>query len=216
MEIAQLKVELRKGSGKGAARRLRANHRLPGIVYGPGEESIQVTVNPDEIRAAVRVHEGSMPVFTIVPGSKEAEPLSGSAVLVKELQTDPLTHDYLHVDLMKVDLSKMITVEVPLHVVGKAHGVKKGGIVDEPVRKLDVRCLPTDIPEFIEVDVSGLDIGESIHLKDVRLPRGCSVDTSVDVTLVSVILPKRVMEEVVEGEAEAEAEEKAEETPAAE
>jgi large subunit ribosomal protein L25 len=214
MEIAELKVELRKVSGKGAARRLRAHHRLPGIIYGPGEESVKVAVNPDEIRAAVRVHEGSMPVFTVVPGTKDAQSLSGSVVLVKELQTDPLTHDYLHVDLMKVDLSKMITVEVPLHFVGKARGIKKGGIVDEPVRKLDVRCLPTDIPEFIEVDISGLDIGESIHLNEVRLPRGCSVDTSIDHTLVSVILPKRVKEEVVEGEAEAE--EKAEETPAAE
>ncbi len=203
MELAELKVEMRVGSGKGAARRLRRNNRLPGVVYGPGEESIKVQVDPDEIRAAVRAHEGSLPVFSVV-GIKEAEKLTGNVVQVRELQTDPISHEYLHVDLMKVDMSKQITVEVPVHFTGTARGLKMGGIMDEPVRKIDVICFPTDIPEYIEIDTTHLNIGDSIHLKDVRLPRGCSVDTNVDVTVVSVILPKRVKEAEEVGEETAE------------
>ncbi|MBN2223277.1 MAG: 50S ribosomal protein L25 [Deltaproteobacteria bacterium] len=211
MELAELKVETRQGSGKGAARRMRRNNRLPGIIYGRGEESVKVQVDPAEIRAAVRSHEGSLPVFSIV-GINEAEKLSGSAVIVRELQTDPLTHEYLHVDFMKIDLSKQITVEVPLHFTGKARGLKMGGVMDEPVRKLDVICFPTDIPEFIEVDTTDLDIGESIHLKDILLPKGCSVDTTVDITLVSVIVPRLIKEteELAEETVEEPEEEKAE------
>jgi large subunit ribosomal protein L25 len=209
MELAQLKIEIRQGSGKGAARRLRMGNKLPGIIYGPGEESIKVQVDPTEIRKAVRSHEGSLPVFSII-GVKDAEKLTGNVVLVRELQTDPVTHDYLHVDFMKVDLSKQITVEVPIHFVGKALGTKEGGIIDEPVRKLDVKCFPTDIPEFIDVDISSLNVGDSIHIQDVRLPKACTVDLSINYTVVSVILPKRGKEEVTE-EAEAAAEEKGEE-----
>jgi large subunit ribosomal protein L25 len=214
MELAQLKVEMRQGSGKGAARRLRRGNKLPGIIYGPGEESIKVQVDPAEIRATVRVHEGSLPVFSII-GVKEAEKLSGIAVLVRELQTDPISHEYLHVDFMKVDLSKQITVEIPIHFIGKARGLKMGGIMDEPVRKLEVLCFPTDIPEFIEVDTTDLDLGQSVHIKDIRLPRGCSTDANPDLTVVSVILPKRI-KETEEEVAEAAVEEKAEEKEKAE
>jgi large subunit ribosomal protein L25 len=213
MELAKLKVEIRQDLGKGAARRLRRDNKLPGIYYGPGEESIKVQVDPVEIRAAVKAHEGSLPVFSVL-GVQEAEKLSGSVVLVRELQTDPITHEYLHVDLMKVDLSKQITVEVPIHFVGTARGIKLGGIMDEPIRKLEVNCFPSDIPEFIEVDVTNLEVGDSIHIQDVRLPKACSVDTSNNYPVVSVILPKRVME--VEEEAEAVAEEKEEEEEKAE
>ncbi len=209
MEIAQLNVELRTVSGKGAARRLRRDNKLPGVIYGPGEETIKVQVDPAEIRKAVRSHEGSLPVFSIV-GVNDAEKLSGNVVLVRELQTDPVTYDFLHVDFMKVDLSKQITVEVPIHFIGKAIGTKEGGIVDEPVRKLEVNCFPTDIPQFIDVDISGLDVGDSIHVRDIRLPKACSVDTTVNYAVVSVILPKRGKEVTEEAEA-AEAEEKPEE-----
>lgn len=211
MELAQLKVEMRQGSGKGAARRLRRDNRLPGIIYGRGEESIKVQVDPAQIRAAVRSHEGSLPVFSII-GVKEAEKLSGNVVLVRELQTDPVSHEYLHVDFMKVDLSKQITVEVQLHFTGKARGLKMGGIMDEPVRKLEVTCFPTDIPEFIEVDTTDLDVGDSIHIREIRLPKGCSVDTSVDFTVVSVIVPRLIKEteEGAEGPVEEKAEEKGE------
>lgn len=209
MELAQLKVEMRQGSGKGAARRLRRDNKLPGIIYGRGQESIKVQVDPAEIRAAVRTHEGSLPVFSII-GAGEAEKLSGGAVLVRELQTDPVTREYLHVDFMKVDLSKQITVEVPIHFVGKARGLKMGGIMDEPVRKLEVLCFPTDIPEFIEVDTTDLELGDSIHINDVKLPKACSVDTTTNFTVVSVILPRRIKEteEVVEEAVEEKVEEK--------
>jgi large subunit ribosomal protein L25 len=209
MELAQLRVELRQDLGKGAARRLRRDNKLPGIYYGPGQESIKVQVDPVEIREAVKSHEGSLPVLSLL-GVEAAEKLSGSVVLVRELQVDPVTHEYLHVDLLKVDLSKQITVEVPLHFVGKARGTKEGGIMDEPVRKLEVNCFPSDIPEFIEVDISNLMVGDSIHIRDVRLPKACSVDTSNNYPVVSVILPKRGKEG--EEEAEAVAEEKVEET----
>jgi large subunit ribosomal protein L25 len=212
MELAQLKVEMRQGTGKGPARRLRRDNRMPGIIYGRGEESVKVQVDPAEIRAAVRSHEGSLPVFSII-GLKGAEKLSGSVVLVRELQTDPVSREYLHVDFMKVDLSKQITVEIPLHFTGKPLGLKMGGIVDEPVRKLEVMCSPLDIPEFIEVDITNLNVGDSVHLKEIQLPSGCSVDTSVDFTVVSVIVPKRIKEteeEVAEAAAEEKVEEKAE------
>jgi large subunit ribosomal protein L25 len=134
-------------------------------------------------------------------------------VLVKELQRHPVHGSYVHVDFFQVDLTQKITVSVPIHFVGKARGVEFGGILDHPLRELEVECLPRAIPEFIEVDVSALEVGQSIHVSELRLPEGVVVMTDAALPVASVVLPAAEVEaaptetvvegEVAEGEAAA-------------
>jgi large subunit ribosomal protein L25 len=147
--------------------------------------------------------------------------LEGTArtVLVKELQRDPVRGRPLHADFYLVELDKTVEVSVPIRLLGKAQGVELGGILDHPLRELELECLPRAIPESVEVDVSALGIGDSIHVRDLVLPEGVEVRTDADQTVASVIAPSVAEEPVAEkaalGEAAPEGEEgAAEEEPA--
>jgi large subunit ribosomal protein L25 len=121
-------------------------------------------------------------------------------VLVRELQRDPVKGDYLHADLLAIDLQQRIDVEVPIHVTGKARGVEFGGILDHSLRELEIFCLPTAIPKEILADVTELDVGDSLHVRDLPLPPGVELRSNPDLSVVSVVLPAA---EVVETPAEA-------------
>lgn len=211
MEIGELRVSLRNMKGKGAARKLRAKGIVPGIFYGPGEESVKIAIDSNELKTAIKGHEGTNPFFNIVSEGEEANRLGGNTVVLKETQVDILTREYLHVDLLKIDIGKKLTVEVPMHFTGKPEGIKTGGILQEVRRKLEINALPSDIPESIDVDVSSLNVGDSIHIQDVKLPEGCEADISINYTVATVIAPKVTAEDLgeevveeLEGELEAE------------
>lgn len=199
-----LSVELREGRGKGVARKLRASGRIPGICYRRNAEAIPVSLDPKELDHLLR--SASSGINTLidlkVAGGGDFD---GRQVLVKELQRDPISGAYLHADLYAVDLKQTIHISIPVQIKGSAIGVTLGGgILDHATRELDVECLPNAIPEEISVDVSSLEVGGSIHVRDLEVPEGAVILNDPDVSIVSVVAPVIVEEEVAEEEAEAE------------
>ena len=181
--MAQIKANKRKDAGQGAARTHRREGRVPAILYGHGEESVSITVDRNELDRLV--HSISIE-NTIVDLDVEG---GGYKVLIREIQRHPVRKDFVHVDFFHVAMDEKIHLEIPVVIVGTAEGVKnKGGILDHQLREIEVYCLPGNIPEKIEVDVSALDIGESIHVSDLDLP-DVDVETDLDRTVVAVLAP---------------------------
>ena len=195
-----LSADNRTATGKGANRRLRVAGHIPGVIYGKGRDTQPVVLDPKALEAVL--HKSGAGLNTLIDLSVAGRT---DTVLVKELQRDPVYGRYMHVDFFQVDLTQKITVSVPIHFVGKARGVEFGGILDHPLRELEVECLPRAIPEFVEVDVSALEIGQSIHVSELRLPEGVAVMTDGALPVASVVLPAVEVEAtptetVVEGE----------------
>jgi large subunit ribosomal protein L25 len=188
MEMVEIKVERRAGSGKGAARKLRRAGTIPGVFYGPGRTTVEVGVGAEEFEKKLSHLEGSHLIRLVNDGGKDAD-LHDKAVLVREVQRHPVSDDILHVDFFEVSLTERLTVSVPLRFVGKPVGVVDGGILQPIVREIEVECLPTEIPQFIEVDVSALGIHEAVHLSSVQLPEGVTSMGDPMQTVVTVLPP---------------------------
>ena len=208
-----LVAEARDGTGKGAARKLRAAGRMPAVVYGRQRAAQSVTVSPDALQKVLRGKAGLNTLIDLTLGG------STSTVLVKSLQREPVRGRYLHADFYEVDLTQKVTVSVPVHLVGKAAGTDFGGILDHPLRELLIECLPREIPHSIEVDVTALNVNDSIHVSDLRLAPGLTIKTDGSLAVASVVLPAAEEEAapaaaVVEGEVPAEGEEAAGDKPA--
>jgi large subunit ribosomal protein L25 len=188
-----LSAEERAGRGKGAARKLRAAGRMPAVVYGRGQESRPVTLDPAALSKLLRAsHSGVNTLIDLKLGSRE------SVVLVRDIQKDPVNGRWIHADLYEVDLTRAIEVQVPLHLVGKPAGIEAGGILDHPLREITIECLPRAIPDSIDVDVSALGVGDSIHVRDLALPEGTRMLSDPDLAVASVVLPKAEEEKPVE------------------
>jgi len=195
-----LSAEPRSATGKGANRKLRVAGRIPAVIYGKGRDALSVALDPKALETLL--HKSGAGLNTLIDLSVSGRT---DTVLVKELQRHPVYGSYVHVDFFQVDLTQTITVSVPIHFTGKARGVEFGGILDHPLREIEVECLPRAIPEFVEVDVSGLEIGQSIHVRDLRLPDGVEVKTDPELPVASVVLPAAEVEAapietVVEGQ----------------
>lgn len=195
-----LSADDRSATGKGPNRRLRMAGRIPGVIYGKGREAQSVVLDPTALEKLL--HKSGAGLNTLIDLSVAG---STDTVLVKELQRHPVHGTYVHVDFFKVDMTQKIIVSVPIHFIGKARGVEFGGILDHPLREIEVECLPRAIPEHIEVDVSALEIGQAIHVRDLRLPEGVQVMTDAELPVASVVLPAAEVEAtptetVVEGE----------------
>ena len=199
MTVNTLVAEARDATGKGVARRLRAAGRIPAVVYGRGVASKSISIDPS---ALLRLLQSSGAGINTLVELR----LDGAArtVLVKELQRDPVRGRPLHADFYLVELDKTVEVSVPIRLVGKAQGVEFGGIVDHPLREIELECLPRAIPESVDVDVSALGIGDSIHVRDLVLPEGVQVRTDADQAVASVIAPSVVEEPVAAKAVEAE------------
>lgn len=197
-----LPAEIRSGTGKGVARKLRAAGRIPAVLYGSGKASQALAVDPRALDQLL--HKSSAGLNTLISLQIEG---AARTVLLKDLQRDPVKGSYLHADFHEIDLTETVEVSVPLHFVGKARGEEMGGVVDHPLREIDVECLPTAIPEFVEVDVSRLEIGDSIHVSDLPLPEGVTLRTETELVVAHCVPPTREEEptEALEGEAAAEA-----------
>ena len=192
MEIRELTVERRDGRGKGAAKRLRREGRVPAILYGAVSEPLPLSVAPKDIQRVLHAHAGGGVLVNLrLPGETEAR-----TAVVRDLQFDPVRDTLVHVDLQAVRMDEEITVEVPIHVAGEAAGVKEqGGILAVLLRTVEVACLPTLIPERLDVDVSALRIHDVVTVSDLRLPEGVRVTTSGGQAVATVSAP--VAEEVV-------------------
>ena len=185
METIEIQVEPREAGAKGKAKQLRREGKLPGIFYGPKAESVPLELDRRDFLSRVAGLEGSHLIRI-----KSSSPLLAERVaLVKEMQFHPVTGEVVHADFYEVDLSARIRVKVPLHFVGKAEGVVRGGILQPVVREIEVECLPMDIPEYFDVEVSSLDIGDSLHVKDLSIPEGVAAIYESNLTLVTVVPP---------------------------
>lgn len=211
METVEIKIEPRESDGKGRARRARREGKLPGVFYGPKSAAVPLELDRKEFVTRVAHLEGSH-LIRIKSGSPA---LADKVALVKELQYHPVTGEVIHADFYEVDLTEKIRVKVPLHFVGKAVGVVRGGILQPIVREIDVECLPMDIPEFFDVEVSALDIGDSLHVTELTMPEGVTAASESDLTLVTVV-PPSIEEAPTPAEAAPVAVEGAEAAPAAE
>jgi len=183
------------------------------VLYGPKTEPILLSIDSREFeQIAKKSTIGSVLLnLQIQNGDSTSRP-----AMVKELQTHPVTHRFLHVDFYEIDMQRKIKVMVPVVVRGKAKGVEDGGLLQIVRREIEVLCLPTEIPEAFEVDVSDLDIGDAIHLEDIQTVGNIEIVEETNVTVVTVLAPKvevEAVEELVEGEEALEAEGEAEEAP---
>ncbi len=198
MEAIELNAELRGVRGRGGARTLRRNGKVPAVLYGAKRESTLVAVDEKEFEAKVGAIQGTHLIRLASPASE----LGGRLVLVKEVQRHPVRRRVLHADLYEVDVTSRLRLGVALHFIGRAAGVDLGGILQPIRREVDVLCLPTEIPDFIEVDVSELGIHDAVHLSDLKAPAGVEIVIETDEAVVTVLAP--VVEEVkVAAEAEA-------------
>jgi large subunit ribosomal protein L25 len=189
MKTVEVNIGPRTGGGKGSARKLRRAGVIPAVLYGPKRQSTTtVAVQAEEFDRKLSHLEGSHLIRLLADGGKDGE-LHDRMVLVREIQRHPVTADVLHADFYEVDLTERLTVSVPLHFIGKAAGVVAGGILQPVMREVQVECLPTEIPEFLEVDVSALGIHEAVHMGELHLPEGVTPVGDQSQPVVTVLPP---------------------------
>ena len=187
---ATLEAMKRDGRGKNEARRLRVSGRIPAVVYGARKdgqvpEGVPVAVDPKEVLRILHSESGANTLINLKLDGGE------SRVMVRDYQLDPVTHQLLHADFYQLAMDKEIVVSVPVLVKGEAAGVKQqGGLLDFVTREIEVQCLPTDIPEHIDIDVSELMLHQSIRVKDVPTNPKWKAVTDSETMLVHVVMPK--------------------------
>ncbi len=214
MEQIELKARVRTSVGNGPARVLRREGKIPAVLYGPKTEPILLSVDVKDIEHVLKQGGvGQVLLNLVIQNGKSVE----KPAMIKELQAHPVSGKFLHIDFYEIDMSRKIRVGVPVVTVGQCKGIESGGMLQIVRRELEVLCLPTQIPESIEVDVADLDIGDSVHVEEIHLEGDVEIPADVNFTVVTVLSPKveaepeeeeeELEEEVAEGEgAEAPAE----------
>ncbi len=187
-----LEVSVRQKPGKSGAKEVRRDGNIPAILYGKGTEPTMLAVNPAALKQALSTEAGENTLLelTFNDGSKETRKLS----LLRDIQYDFLTSKPIHFDFQALDINKRITVNVPVKIVGKAKGIKEGGILEEILRDIPVECLPKDIPNSFEIDVTDLDIGHSIHVSALKVSEDFNILKDDDETIVTILAPKLEVE----------------------
>jgi large subunit ribosomal protein L25 len=195
MDMRELTIQQRDGTGKGAARRLRRAGQVPAILYG-GASPVNVAVAPRDIFRLIHGHEGSTQLLKVsFAGSAESR-----MAIIRDMQFDPVSENLIHVDLQEVAMDRAITVTVAVHHVGEAVGVRENqGILEMILREVTVSCLPGNIPEVLEADVTGLRINDVLTVRDLKAPEGVRILNDPGQAVVTVAPP--AAEEVVAGAA---------------
>lgn len=200
METIELKAHIRKESGKGPARRLREKGLIPAVFYGPGAETIPLTVDSSEFAKSAKMGriESAFIKLAIEDDDSKVEKLS----IVKELQVNPLTRSPLHIDFYEIRMDHQLTMDIPIRLEGQSVGIEAGGDLQFSKRTVKLSSLPSLLPDFIEVDISKLDIGDSIKVGDITLEEGIEILDPPDVMIVAVIFTRITEVEVAEEEVE--------------
>ena len=185
METTTLQAEVRAGRGKGPARRLRAEGKVPGVFYGPGIVPTPLTLSPKELTRALRGERGRNVVFKLSVDGKD------ELAMVKDLTTDPVTQELLHIDLYRIVEDKALEVNVPFRTYGRSVGVVQGGVLNVTRRVLPLRTTPANIPVAIEVDVTHLALKDTISVEDIDLPAGVECSLNPKLTLVIILEPRK-------------------------
>jgi len=195
----KLVAEKREGTGKGVARRLRASGRVPAVLYGHGMQPASISVDSKELYHLLH-HGGANVLIDLVVGKDH------HLALAREIQRDHIKGQYVHVDFLTVRRDEKITISVPVRVVGESVGVKAGGVLEHHLWDLEAECLPGDVPEAIEADITELAVGDSLKVADLAVPKGVEILSPPEETVLAVVPPqaREVVEipvEAVEGEA---------------
>lgn len=191
-------AEPRSTRGKNEARRLRVEHKIPAVVYGTGSEPVPVSVSPKEINKILFSPSGHNTIFNVDISGGENTP-----VMVVDWQHDPVKGNLLHIDMMRVDMSKRLKVKVPVHTTGEARGVKQqGGLFQVVTREVEIECLPDEIPESFSVDVTHLLIGQAIRAGDVPLTGSMALISAPETVMSHVIAVRGSTEEEAAAAAE--------------
>jgi large subunit ribosomal protein L25 len=201
MEQTTVKVKPREAAGRRAVRRVRADGGIPGVVYGKDFGTpLPVLVDAKDLRAALTSHGGSAVL------NLEIEGRGSTAAIVQERQLDVVTKRLIHIDLHAISLDEVVETSVRLVLAGSAPGVKEGGILDFVVREVTIESLPTDIPDQIEIDVSALNMFDTIHVRDIAAPQGVKIVENPDEIVVTILPPSKAEEAPAAAAVEAPAE----------
>ncbi len=193
--------------GNGPSRALRRDGKIPAVLYGPNTTSVLLAVETHDLENALKKGNIGQSLFNL---NIDGETTYNKTVMIKELQRHPSTYQFLHADFYEIAMDRKTTVSIPVVAVGKSIGVENGGILQIIRRELEITCLPTQIPESIEIDITDLDIGDSIHSEDIQLGEGIEIQADVNFTVITVSSPKleeKPAEEDEEVEEEAQDEE---------
>jgi large subunit ribosomal protein L25 len=207
LDTTTLDAQMREKTGKGVAHRLRAEALIPAVVYGPRTQPLNIAVDPKALKRAIQTPHKLNTLITLRLDGGERK------ALLKDYQQDPVSRALLHADFYEVQMDHKVTVPVPVALVGRPAGAADGGILQQNRRELDVTCLPKDIPEKIDVDVSHLKIAQALHVNEVKPPPGCSIRFLHNFVIALIAVPER--EEVAAAAATAAAAPGAAATPAA-
>jgi large subunit ribosomal protein L25 len=201
LELIELKANIRNSAGKGQARALRRAEKIPAVLYGPGTEPVLLSVGIRDVEKALKKSTTSQAILNlnILTGENTSK-----TAMIKELQTHPVSRNYQHIDFYEISMDRKIRVKIPVVVKGKSRGVEEGGILQIIRRELEILCLPTEIPETIEIDITDLDIGDSIHVKEIPFKGDIEIPVDVNFTVITIVSPKAEVEGVEEAEVEAE------------
>ncbi|RJP80563.1 MAG: 50S ribosomal protein L25/general stress protein Ctc [Desulfobacteraceae bacterium] len=210
MEILELKAEKRNKTGKGPAHSLRRDGMVPAVLYGPDTQPVSLSVQAKEIETLLKNAKSNQQLINIDLGDGAPK----KPTMIKEMQRRPVKGGFLHIDFYEVAMDRKIRARVPVVVKGKCIGVENGGLLQIIRRELEVLCYPAEIPETIELDITNLEVGHSIHVNDIHLEGDMEIPAEVNFTVITILAPKR--EAVETGEEGVEEAVAAEEAPAAE
>ncbi len=205
-----LDADVRTEKGKGAARKLRQDGKIPGVIYGPGHEPVPLSVNERDFNRVIYKAQGEQVIFTL--NLKNNGDSREQLAVVKEVQRHPVSDRIRHIDFYAISAEQKVKVEVPIKIVGKAKGIEfHGGVLETLERTLTISCLPFDIPREIEVDITELDVGDALHVSDLTPPEGIKFMDPPETTIVTVVggaveEPEEEEVEELEGEEAAAAE----------
>lgn len=201
MQLLNLSVEKREQSGKGPARRTRVAGEIPGVIYGEGQEPTSVTFNARAFQFDVLNKSGEHAIVQL--DVKDNPSLSGPALL-KSVQHHPVTGKVVHTDFFRIRLDKVVTTAVALHFTGRAKGVVDGGVADIQLHEVEIACLPLDTPKHIDIDITPLGLGASLHVRDLVVAEGLKVVSDPDRTIIAIHVPRALAEAQAAAEAGAE------------
>ena len=215
MERPVLTAEFRDAIGKEKAKKLRLKGLIPAIFYGPRSQTIPLVIDSKELAKALQTEAGENVLIDL--DLRKGAQSDRKVVMLKDIQIDPLQRGTLHTDFYEVTMDEEVTVEVPVHLIGKPEGTKVGGILEQVRRVIQIQCLPGDIPKSIDIDVSHLNIGDSIHVQDIHVEKA-RIISDTNFTIATVVPPaveekpvEAAAPEAVEGAEEKEKEEEKEE-----
>jgi len=201
LELLKIKAKLRESTGNGPARVLRRMGEVPAVIYGPGKDTVLLSVSTKDLEGIFKKANVRQALLNI---EIQNGALHTRTAMIKELQTHPVSRKFLHVDFYEISMDRKIKVKIPVVTKGIAKGIDFGGMLQVIKREIEVLCLPVGIPESIEVDITELNIGDSIHVKDLVLPQGVEIPDDVNYTIVTVLATKSEEKAVEEDEVVAE------------